>query len=80
MTRNSFRKGLYSIDPKTGSYKGIHAEQAAIKKFGKSIKTIVIIWTGASGDILPIDCCPTCRALCNKLGIKVLEFCKKGKD
>ena len=74
MSSNSFRKGFYNIDPVTGNYKGIHAEQLAIKKYGRSIKTIIIIRTGNSGNILPIRCCSTCKSLCNKLGIKVFEF------
>jgi hypothetical protein len=58
-------------NPKKGT--GQHAERRLIKRYGKLIKTIMICRVGTSGDILPIDPCPTCQKVANKFGIKIIS-------
>ena len=53
---------------------GKHAERELIKKFGKSIKTIILFRKGKNNSSLPIQPCKTCSKICNKLNIKVLNF------
>ena len=57
-----------------GPGKGIHAERELIKRYGKRIKKIIIIRSGRTGTLLPIDPCPVCKKIINKLGIKVESF------
>lgn len=58
-----------------GRGKGIHAERELIKKYGKAIKKIVIIRSGRSQGILPIEPCPICQKVIDKLNIKIESYC-----
>jgi len=53
---------------------GIHAEMALLHRYSSNVKTILICRVGRSGDILPIDPCPRCQKVLNKLGIKVITM------
>lgn len=57
--------------PRKGT--GRHAERRLISRYGKLIKTILICRVGLAGDILPIDACPTCQKVADKLGIKIVS-------
>ena len=57
-----------------GRGKGIHAERQLIKKYGKTIRKIVIIRSGRQKDILPIAPCPICQKVIDKLNIKVESY------
>lgn len=50
---------------------GIHAEMEVMLKAGPGLKTIIICRTNRSGDLLPIDPCPTCAGKADELGIKI---------
>lgn len=47
----------------------LHAEVNLIKKFTKSLKTIIICRSNETGTILPIHPCNACSKLANKYGI-----------
>lgn len=53
---------------------GIHAELLALRTFGKELKTIVLIRTGNSGILRPIECCATCAGVMRKNNIKVITI------
>lgn len=57
---------------------GIHAEWKLMMKYGSLIKTIIISRIGHSGEWRPIKPCGNCRALADKLGIKLttIEECR----
>jgi hypothetical protein len=65
--KNSFRKDIIT----EGKYSGRHVEKALIDRYGSNIATILIMRIGKSGDILPIDPCPKCAKLAEKLGIVI---------
>ena len=71
VAHNSFRK-----DNVVGERKGTgeHCEVRLIRRYRGNIKTLILIRIGNSGDILPIDPCPSCQALCDKYGITVLTI------
>jgi cytidine deaminase len=51
---------------------GQHAEMILMRDAAKKgIKTIIICRVGKTGDILPIDPCPTCQKKAQELGIKI---------
>jgi len=52
---------------------GIHAEMALLKRYGNHIKTVLLCRVGNSGDILPIDPCPSCKRVLDKKRIKVIK-------
>ena len=56
-----------------------HAERLLISKFGRQIKTIVIARVGQSGELRPIDSCPTCKKVAAKYGIKIVSVCPGNK-
>ena len=56
-------------DDKKGN--GLHAERELIKKFGRSIKTIILYRKGFNGSCLPIHPCKVCKKVCDKLNIKI---------
>ena len=58
--------------PKKGN--GKHAERELIRKFGKSIKTIILYRKGHNGSCLPIHPCKVCKKVCDKLNIKVYSI------
>ena len=71
VAHNSFRK-----DNVVGERKGTgeHCEVRLIRRYRGHIKTLILVRIGNSGDILPIDPCPSCQALCDKYGITVLTI------
>lgn len=71
IAHNSFHKNNLTGDRK-GT--GDHCEARLIRRYRDNIKTIVIMRIGNAGDILPIDPCPACQALCDKYGITVLTI------
>lgn len=50
-----------------------HAERLLMKRYGQNIKTIILCRVGHSGIIRPIDSCPTCQKVADKLGIKIIS-------
>ncbi len=50
---------------------GIHAEQALMRKYGKSIATIVIMRVNKNGNVLPIDPCEVCAKIADKMNIRI---------
>ena len=56
---------------------GIHAEMNLIRRYKKNISKIIICRVGLSGNSLPIDPCPVCKRIAEKLGIKI-ESIKSG--
>lgn len=71
IAHNSFHKNNLTGDRK-GT--GDHCEARLIRRYRDNIKTIVIMRIGNAGDILPIDPCPACQALCDKYGINILTI------
>lgn len=71
VAHNSFRK-----DNVVGARRGTgeHCEARLIRRYHKNIKTIIIMRIGNAGDILPIDPCPSCKALADKYGIQILTI------
>ena len=65
--KNTFRKDNIT----EGRYSGRHVEKALIDQYGSNIATILIMRIGKSGDTLPIDPCPKCAKLAEKLGISI---------
>jgi len=49
---------------------GKHAEIELIKRHGRKIRKIILIRIGGTGNILPIDPCPTCSKIMQRYGIK----------
>lgn len=58
---------------------GVHAERELIRRYGKSIHTILLCRCGGGGDILPIQCCETCQKIVDRMGIKVLTVSENNK-
>lgn len=50
-----------------------HAEGILMGRFGRAIHKIIIIRVGRAGVLLPIDPCPVCRKLAERLGIIIEE-------
>lgn len=51
-----------------------HAERILLARYRDLIKTIVICRIGRSGNILPIDPCPTCKKAAAKYGVKIVSL------
>ena len=51
-----------------------HAERRLISQYSQLIKTIVICRVGRSGNLRPIDPCPTCQKAAAKYGIKIVSL------
>lgn len=51
-----------------------HAERRLLSQFGRNARTIVICRVGHSGDLRPIDPCPACRKVADKLGVKIVTI------
>lgn len=64
---NSFRRDEVKIQ----KYSGYHCEMRLIHRHGLKLHSIVLLRIGNRGDILPIDPCPKCATVLNKLRIKV---------
>jgi hypothetical protein len=60
------------VEGKVGS--GVHAEAKLMMKYGQLVKTIVISRIGHGGDWRPIEPCENCKALADKLGIKLISI------
>lgn len=50
---------------------GRHAEARLIRRYGRRIRTILIMRVGKGGSLKPIDPCPTCQKLAEKYNIKI---------
>lgn len=57
-----------------GKGRGIHAEEHLIRKYGPSIKTIIICRTNFSGSLCPIEPCVKCKALADKYKIRIISL------
>lgn len=57
---------------------GVHAEARLMRKYGQLAKTIIISRIGHKGDWRPIQPCPKCQQLADKLGISLttIEECR----
>ena len=53
---------------------GVHAEIAAINRFGKRLRTIVLLRSGHSGILRPIECCPVCARVMRENKVKVVTI------
>lgn len=53
---------------------GQHAERRLFKRYKDLVKTIVICRVGHSGEIRPIDPCPTCQKVAKKYGAKIISI------
>lgn len=71
-TCNTFRGGECFIGTQDRRGTGLHAEARLIRRYGRNIKTILIMRIGRSGDILPIDPCPSCAKIAANLGIDII--------
>ncbi len=77
---NAFRMGSKFIGEQNRKGTGFHAEARLMKRYRSNIKTILIMRIGNSGNILPIDPCPACAKMAEKLGIKIVTvFGRKTK-
>ena len=53
---------------------GMHAEMVLMQRYGRNIKTIIIVRTNKSGSsVLPIDPCKSCSEKAAELGIKIVS-------
>jgi len=78
---NTFRMGSKFIGEQNRKGTGFHAEARLIKRYKTNIKTILIMRIGNSGNILPINPCPACAKLAEKLGIKIVTVMgRNGKN
>jgi len=64
--RNSWRN-----DAIEGKGTGRHVEANLIARYKGNVHTIIIMRIGGAGDILPIEPCPKCRKLAEKMGVKI---------
>jgi hypothetical protein len=51
---------------------GLHAEMRLMARYGKNLKTILILRVGNNGTVLPIHPCRTCAEKAKSLGIKII--------
>lgn len=59
----------------TAEFRGVHAERTLIERYGKAIKTIIIMRIGLGGEIRPIDPCRVCKSIADKMRIKIVSVC-----
>ena len=78
IVHNGFRNSESFMGEQGRKGTGLHAEARLIRRYGQNIKTILIMRIGNSGNVLPIDPCPACAKMADKLGINVLTTL--GKD
>lgn len=64
---NSFRRDNIG----TKKYSGYHVECRLLHRHGQKLHSIVLLRIGNGGDVLPIDPCPKCKAILDKVGVKV---------
>ena len=51
---------------------GEHAELAVLRKCRvEAVRTVLIARVNKQGDMLPLDPCPTCKRVLERLGIKI---------
>ena len=70
----SNKHSKYGID-KSNKFMGVHAERALMERYGKNIKTIIVARIGWSGELRPVDPCRMCKAIADKMGIKIVSVC-----
>ena len=58
----------------------IHAERRLMERYQGVIKTILICRVGKRGALRPIDACPTCQKVADKLGVKIISICSKNDE
>lgn len=58
----------------SNKYMGVHAERKLMERYGKNIKSIVIMRIGRGGALLPVDPCKMCAGIAEKLGIKIYSL------
>jgi hypothetical protein len=63
-----------------GGFRGVHAEEQLVKRYGKNISYIFIVRTNNKGDILPIVPCDVCKKMCDKLGIRIISIPPEVKE
>ena len=51
-----------------------HAEQILMARYGKNIKTIIIVRVNKTGGILPISPCDACKEMAEKYNIDIVSF------
>lgn len=51
---------------------GVHAEMMALHRWGEQIDVILLVRFGRGGNLLPINPCPSCEKILNKLKINVV--------
>lgn len=51
-----------------------HAERLLMQRYQGVVKTIIICRVGHSGDLRPIDPCPACQKVAEKLGVKIISI------
>lgn len=57
-----------------GGFRGVHAEEQLVRRYGKNLAYIFIVRTNNKGDILPIVPCDVCKKMCDKLGIRIISI------
>lgn len=70
ISTNSFRRDSIGIH----KHSGYHAEMKLIHRHGPKMKSILLLRIGNAGDILPIDPCPKCAAVLQKMGIRIIPI------
>lgn len=67
----------WDVVTKTGSGRAgtsKHAERLLLSRYSGNVKTILICRVGHSGVLRPIDPCPACRKVADKLGVKIVSL------
>ena len=67
---NSFRRDNIG----TKKFSGYHCELRLAHRHGQKLHSIVLLRIGNAGDILPIDPCPKCKAVLDKLGVRIMPI------
>lgn len=52
----------------------MHAEHRLMARYQGHVATILLCRVGHSGDLLPIDPCPKCKKVAEKLGVKIVSI------
>lgn len=60
--------------------RGWHAEERLLHSSPKSLRKIIILRIGHSGNLLPIDPCKHCLKLAKKYGVAIESIQKKGSS
>ena len=51
-----------------------HGERLLLQRYKGNVKTILICRVGHSGKLRPIDPCPICQKVADKMGVKILSL------